>query len=52
MVIWDDHEKGEKGLHDGKQVIVGWLPFEGEGGAVGLFEGRVIASALMMVGSC
>ncbi len=38
MVIWDDHEKGEKGLPDCKQAIVGWLPFEGEEGVVGLFE--------------
>ena len=38
MVIWDDHEKGEKGLLDGKQVGVGWLPFKGGEGVVGLFE--------------
>jgi hypothetical protein len=38
LVIWDDHEKGEKGLSDGKQVVVGWLPFEGGEGIVGLFE--------------
>ncbi len=38
MVIWDDHEKGEKGLSDGKQVFVGWLPFEGGEGVIGLFE--------------
>ncbi len=38
MVIWDDHEKGKKGLPDGKQVIVGWLPFKGKEGVVGLFE--------------
>ncbi len=36
MVIWDDHEKGEKGLPDCKQVIIGWLPFKGGGGVVGL----------------
>jgi hypothetical protein len=24
-----DHEKGEKGLPDSKQVVVGWLPFGG-----------------------
>jgi hypothetical protein len=29
VVIWDDHEKGEKGLSDGKQVVIDWLPFEG-----------------------
>ncbi len=38
MVIWDDHEKWENGLPDGKQVIVGWLPLEGGEGVVGLFE--------------
>ncbi len=38
MVIWDDHEKREKGLPDGKQVVVGWLPFEGGEGVLGLFE--------------
>jgi hypothetical protein len=38
LVIWDDHEKGEKGLPDCTQVIVSWLPFEGEEGVVGLFE--------------
>ncbi len=38
MFIWDDHEKEEKGLPDGKQVIVGWLPFKGGEGVVGLFE--------------
>jgi hypothetical protein len=38
LVIWDDHEKGEKSLPDGKQVIIGWLPFEGGEGVVGLFE--------------
>ncbi len=31
MVIWDDHEEGEKGLPDYKQVIVGWLSFKGGG---------------------
>jgi hypothetical protein len=38
LVIWDDHEKGEEGLPDGKQVVVGWLPFKGGEGAVDLFE--------------
>ncbi len=38
MVIWDNHEKGEKGLHDGKQVVAGWLPFKEGEGVVGLFE--------------
>ncbi len=39
MVIWDDHEKGEKGLPpDDEQVVVSWLPFEGGEGVVGLFE--------------
>ncbi len=31
LVIWDDHKKGEKGLPDCKQVVVGWCPFEGGG---------------------
>jgi hypothetical protein len=38
LVIWNDHENGEKGLPDGKQVVVGWLPFNGGEGIVGLFE--------------
>ena len=29
LVIWDDHEKEEKGLPDCKQVVVGWFPFKG-----------------------
>jgi hypothetical protein len=29
LVIWDDHEKGEKGLPDGEQVVIGWLHFKG-----------------------
>jgi hypothetical protein len=37
LVIWDDHEKGEKGLLDCKPVVVGWLPFERGEGVVGLF---------------
>jgi hypothetical protein len=28
-VIWDDHEKEEKGLPDCKQGIVGWFSFKG-----------------------
>ncbi len=38
LVVGDDHEKGEKGLPDGKQVVVGWLPFEGGEVVMGLFE--------------
>jgi hypothetical protein len=38
LVIWDDHEKGEKGLPDCKQIVIGWLPFEGGEGVVSLFE--------------
>jgi hypothetical protein len=38
LVIWDDHEKGEKGLSDDKQVVDGWLPFKGGEGVVGLFK--------------
>jgi hypothetical protein len=38
LVIWDDHEKGEKGLPDCKQVVVGWFPFEGGEGVVSFFE--------------
>jgi hypothetical protein len=38
LVVGDDHEKGENGLLDGKQVIVGWLPFEGGEGVMGLFK--------------
>ncbi len=36
LIVEYDHEKGEEGLLDGKQVIVGQLPFEG--GVMGLFE--------------
>jgi hypothetical protein len=40
LVIWDDHEKGDKGLPDCKQVVVGWFPFEGgEGVCVDLSSG-------------
>jgi hypothetical protein len=38
LVIPDDHEQWEKGLPDCKQVVIGWLPFEGGEGAVCLFE--------------
>jgi hypothetical protein len=38
LVIWDDYEKGEKGLPDCKQVVIGWLPFKGGEGVIGLFE--------------
>ncbi len=38
LVIWDDHEKGEKGLPDCKQVIVGWFPFEERESVISLFE--------------
>jgi hypothetical protein len=38
LVIRDDHEKGEKGLLDCKQVVVGRFLFVGGGGVVSLFE--------------
>jgi len=38
LVVGDDQEKGEKGLPDGKQLIVGCLPFKGGEGVMGLFE--------------
>jgi hypothetical protein len=38
LVIGDYHEKGEKGLPNGEQVIIGQLPFEGREGVMGLFE--------------
>jgi hypothetical protein len=38
LVIWDDHEKGEKGLPDCKQVVVSWFPFERGEGVLSLFE--------------
>ncbi len=31
LILGKNHEKGKKGLLDGEQVIVGRLPFEGEG---------------------
>jgi hypothetical protein len=38
LVIGDDHEKGDKGLPDGKQVVIRWLPFKGGRGVMSLFE--------------
>ncbi len=38
LVTWDDHEKGEKGLPDCKQVVIGWFPFEGGEGVLSLLE--------------
>ncbi len=38
LIIRDDHEQWEKGLPDCEQVVVGWLPFEGGGGVICLFE--------------
>jgi hypothetical protein len=38
LVIWDDHQKGEKDLTDCKQVVIGWFPFKGGEGVVSLFE--------------
>jgi hypothetical protein len=38
LVVRNDHEKGEKGLPDGKEAVIGWLPFEGGEGVVSLFE--------------
>jgi hypothetical protein len=52
LVIRDDHEEGEKGLLDCKQVIASWIPFKGEEGVVSLFDGRVIASGFILVDCC
>jgi hypothetical protein len=38
LVVGDNHEQWEKGFPDGQKVIVGWLPFKGGGGIMGLFE--------------
>jgi hypothetical protein len=38
LVVGDDHEKRQQCPLDGKQVVVGWFPFEGGEGVIGLFE--------------
>jgi hypothetical protein len=48
LVVRNYHEEREKTLLDGKEVIIGWLPFKGGEGVGGLFERRVIASGVML----
>ena len=38
LVVGDDHEERQQCPSDGEQVVVGWFPFEGEKGVIGLFE--------------
>ena len=38
LVVGDDHEERKKFPPHGKQVVVGWFPFEGRKGVIGLFE--------------
>jgi hypothetical protein len=38
LIVGDPHEEGEDGFPDRKKVIVGWLPFKGGGGVMGLFK--------------
>ncbi len=38
LVVGDDHEEQKKCPPDGKQVIVGWFPFEWGKGVIVLFE--------------
>jgi hypothetical protein len=38
LVVGDYHEERKKCPPDGKQVVVGWFPFEGGKGVIGLFE--------------
>jgi hypothetical protein len=38
LIVGDHHEEGEDGFPDCKKVIVGWLPFKGGEGVMGLFE--------------
>ena len=38
LVVGDGHEERKKFPLDGKQVVVGWFPFKGGKGAIGLFE--------------
>jgi hypothetical protein len=38
LVVGDDHEERKQCPLDGEQVVVGWFPFEGEKGVIGLFE--------------
>ncbi len=37
-VVGDDHQEQEDGLSDCQEVVVGWLPFDGGEGVVGLLE--------------
>jgi hypothetical protein len=38
LVVGDDHEERKKCSPDGEQIVVGWFPFEGRKGVIGLFE--------------
>jgi hypothetical protein len=38
LIIGNDHEKRKNTLSDGKQVVIGWFPFERGKGVVCLFE--------------
>jgi hypothetical protein len=38
LVVGDDHEERKQCPPDGEQVVVGWFPFEGGKGVIGLFE--------------
>ena len=38
LVLGNDHEEGKKSPLNGKQVVIGWFPFERGKGVIGLFE--------------
>jgi hypothetical protein len=38
LIVWNDHEEGEKRFSDGKQVVVSWFPFERGKCVICLFE--------------
>jgi hypothetical protein len=49
LVVGDDHEKGQKGLPNGKQVIVGQLPFEGGEESWASLKRQVITLGIILV---
>ena len=49
LVVGDDHEKGGKGLLDGKQVIVGQRPFEGGKESWASLKMKVIVLGVILV---
>ncbi len=48
FVIGDDHEQWEKGFPDGKELIIGRLPFKGGKVSWAYLKKQVIASSIML----